>query len=533
MTALLGTPARTVLTMVMAFTPLTRPVLAQTAQNATQTSTTPTFDLDLKVPEDPAFTILGVSPTNVERPTIPSALGMSLLSSTSSSTNFIPNNYALQVAPYWLGRPSVEFLDYLYPSVHQSLAQTLSLSFATAKSGGTGAPESATDISGGVRTSIRAGRASTAFMNSLASLLAVSSEDAAMAGVLNEVSRLAKPDVQSKDPARPKTLWPDATAPADQWANAIQANLGVMYQPGSTVRGRAEAFFRLPSQQNLLAWLNGRFEERFDGTGPGPAMQKRINAIATLSEAYIKARVGDPKQKGARQKGSDVIATAVDELYLSDDVAALVLLSVGQSPGPTPAALNAVAVRLLRAFVPLLQVAKTSVEAEQKGIITAAQAADSVRRGYLVTVSGAIGSRVPNDGFSDARLLRWGVWSTHAYRTDGTQLELLGVVKLIHRPATEGANLLDVGGRIVKQAGQAAVSGEYLQRVTLGDSSAPTAQRVTVNFDYKIAAKAYVTAAFGKDFADPTKPLSKGGLVSIVGLNLGFASKATIAMPAQ
>src|SRR5215831_1880299 len=70
---------------------------------------TPQVTLDVTVPDVPAFTILGVSPTQIERPTNPTALAVSLLSSTSSDTNFIPNNYALQVAPYWLGRPGVSF----------------------------------------------------------------------------------------------------------------------------------------------------------------------------------------------------------------------------------------------------------------------------------------------------------------------------------------------------------------------------------------------------------------------------------------
>jgi hypothetical protein len=160
------------------------------------------------------------------------------------------------------------------------------------------------------------------------------------------------------------------------------------------------------------------------------------------------------------------------------------------------------------------------------------QAADKIRQGRILTVAAAIGSRVPDDAFDEARLLRWGVWVSPAYRTDATHFEFVGVVKYVHRPDLEGPDLFDLGARIVKDFGRAALSGEYLQRIARESAqNDTTTQRTSLNFEYKIAEKVYLTAAFGKDFADPARAAPKGGLISILGLNIGLASSASIAAP--
>ncbi|MFD1604048.1 hypothetical protein ACFSJW_08925 [Flavobacterium artemisiae] len=55
---------------------------------------------DLKTPHSPGFQILDIAPTSIERPANPKALGVSLLSLTSSGT-VIPKNFAMEISPYW------------------------------------------------------------------------------------------------------------------------------------------------------------------------------------------------------------------------------------------------------------------------------------------------------------------------------------------------------------------------------------------------------------------------------------------------
>src|SRR5689334_7304667 len=67
--------------------------------------TTPAFELDLSTPDVPAFTILGVAPTQIERPLTPRALALSLLAAATDDQNLIPNQYALAASPFWM-RPN-------------------------------------------------------------------------------------------------------------------------------------------------------------------------------------------------------------------------------------------------------------------------------------------------------------------------------------------------------------------------------------------------------------------------------------------
>jgi hypothetical protein len=86
---------------------------------------------DLSAPQSPAFILLGVAPTSVERPDTPKAFGLNFLDKVTTANGF-PSNYALQVAPYWLAsHPNLQFGEYQNPNVKQSILQTLLISVGT------------------------------------------------------------------------------------------------------------------------------------------------------------------------------------------------------------------------------------------------------------------------------------------------------------------------------------------------------------------------------------------------------------------
>jgi hypothetical protein len=67
---------------------------------------------DLKAPSSPAFTILGINPTSLEKPATPKTLGVSLINNFKNA-NVLPKSFALEVSPYWLGsHPYLSFTDY-------------------------------------------------------------------------------------------------------------------------------------------------------------------------------------------------------------------------------------------------------------------------------------------------------------------------------------------------------------------------------------------------------------------------------------
>lgn len=85
----------------------------------------------LRTPAAPGFLLLDVAPTAVERPQTPRALALSLLSAAGQD-NLLPQNYALEVAPYWLvSHPTLTYTEYYEAGPGAALLQTLSLSMAT------------------------------------------------------------------------------------------------------------------------------------------------------------------------------------------------------------------------------------------------------------------------------------------------------------------------------------------------------------------------------------------------------------------
>jgi hypothetical protein len=116
---------------------------------------------DLAAPTSPAFVLLDVSPAAVERPETPKQFTLNLLGKLTSSDG-LPRNYALEVAPYWLvSHPTLTFAEYQNPTVPQSLAQTFALSVATVPIPGAAAGDdpTGTKLGLGFRVSLLNGRA--------------------------------------------------------------------------------------------------------------------------------------------------------------------------------------------------------------------------------------------------------------------------------------------------------------------------------------------------------------------------------------
>ena len=88
---------------------------------------------DLRIPNTPAFSILGYEPTSVMRPTSAKKLSSDLLSSFDENGKLLMN-LGLEVTPYWLkNRPDLNRQQYLNPSTSQTILQTFTLSAATVK----------------------------------------------------------------------------------------------------------------------------------------------------------------------------------------------------------------------------------------------------------------------------------------------------------------------------------------------------------------------------------------------------------------
>jgi len=99
---------------------------ARSAENA------PASYVEIRTPTSPAFALLGITPSSIERPTTPHAFAAALLSASSGSNGVVPENLAIEVAPYWwYHHPDLDFMGYYDGNVYKNILRTLSLSIVT------------------------------------------------------------------------------------------------------------------------------------------------------------------------------------------------------------------------------------------------------------------------------------------------------------------------------------------------------------------------------------------------------------------
>jgi hypothetical protein len=90
----------------------------------------------LTSPASPAFVLLGVSPTDVERPATPRAVALSLVHNfTHGAQLAVPENAAIDIAPYWLvSHPRLTWGELQKPVSPFTWLRTFSISLASAES---------------------------------------------------------------------------------------------------------------------------------------------------------------------------------------------------------------------------------------------------------------------------------------------------------------------------------------------------------------------------------------------------------------
>ncbi len=120
----------------------------------------------IRTPNSPAFSILSIQPTSVERPNTPADLTISIDNATEGFTEF-PQNYALEFSPYWMTRlpRSVTWQSDTVRSLPKSIARTFSISFATTFKEVEGKENRG--LSYGLRTFILSGRTSGESINAI------------------------------------------------------------------------------------------------------------------------------------------------------------------------------------------------------------------------------------------------------------------------------------------------------------------------------------------------------------------------------
>ncbi len=110
----------------------------------------------LRTPTSPAFVLLGIAPTEVERPNTPADLAFSVLNRSAAFTS-LPKDVALEISPYWLVKhPTLTWEADSVRGLGSSIARTMTISFATAELGTTTRP--VTGLALGLRAAPFSGR---------------------------------------------------------------------------------------------------------------------------------------------------------------------------------------------------------------------------------------------------------------------------------------------------------------------------------------------------------------------------------------
>lgn len=108
----------------------------------------------LRTPPSPAFTLLGIEPSAVERPSTPADFALTFLNKAAELPS-LPKNFAVEASPFWLkSHPTLTWQLDATRTPWQSIQRTFTVSTATYRRD----ENAATDVGIGFRTSIWSGQ---------------------------------------------------------------------------------------------------------------------------------------------------------------------------------------------------------------------------------------------------------------------------------------------------------------------------------------------------------------------------------------
>jgi hypothetical protein len=146
----------------------------------------PAFN-SVRTPVSPAFVLLGIAPTSVERPNTPADLALSILNRAATLTG-LPRDVALEVSPYWLVKhPTLTWEEDSTRGIATSLLRTMTISVATADLGTETRPVGGLAV--GLRAALASGRLSQETITQLRRLGSMLTQESVLLSELKEAKR--------------------------------------------------------------------------------------------------------------------------------------------------------------------------------------------------------------------------------------------------------------------------------------------------------------------------------------------------------
>jgi hypothetical protein len=426
---------------------------------------------DLKAPPSPAFVVLGVSPSSVDRPTGVRAVVVSALSALSVGEGF-PKNYAFEVAPYWFARHDAKnFNDYYKATFSETIRQQFSLSVATTALEDDSGADLGTGIGIGVRTLLKAGKAHPFLERTRGEL------DGAYKRYLNatEVTPFIRVMRAAREAARRKL----------NASNQLQ-----------TFKDLAE---KLESLEEDIRDIDDQLAKAKEEERPKleAERQELVKKLPGLQADALAAFIAE--QGGV--KGDAEIVLLLDTLLTSTEAA-----------------------RAKQA---------AAAESEIKALSLAIQDFDLQRIGFTAAVAAATSWEIPRNTTEDSRSARSAFWFTPSYRwvacvqakpACDAAVDITGVLRYLHDARLDDSTVWDTGVRFTWQPRPSlAAAFEWVHRAFSGDIQ--DSDRAVGVFEYELTKSAFFYATFGRDFSEPAV---RRNLASIVGVTFGFGRQPIV-----
>jgi hypothetical protein len=461
------------------------PVWGQSASG-----TQPSLD-DLKAPPSPAFVLLGVSPSKIERPQAVRPFVLSALSALA--TEGFPKNYAVEVAPYWLGTPQLSFDEYYKSGIAKAIPRHLSVSVATTPLNGVA--DAGTALGIGARTLPVPGRPHPrleALRKQLHELQRMTIDEEGFFGRRQRLILLLQEAQGASVAATTAELASESFE--ELIDRMIEFDMAVVKLEIELddIKSELEGVPSLPSSRRAARESALKTQQA--------EVQKKLEGVRTQRRSLAKETV-------AAVKTSDLAATIATEKLFE--------VIVGR-------------------YDQQQKVRAVKIAADLRTTALAIQELDTQRVGPLLAVATALAWDIPDNETSRVSLSKVGVWVTPGYRMvacsgEGAQqrcstsLDVLGVVRYLDdRHDTADGSTWELGARLVWQARtKLALSAEWLGRTADNDQGS----RIVGVAEYEVNESAFLYASFGRDFEEKDV---RRNLVSTIGLTLGFGKKPII-----
>lgn len=456
----------------------TLPIIAAlliTTHAAAQTE--PPDLLVMRTPNSPAFVALGVSPTEIQRPTTPAAFAADVVSRFRSSDGnlTIPQGLAVEVAPYWMvPHYDLTWKDYaneafssIYRNATLSLATAPTAPAAPAASGET-PPSSGTDLALGVRTTIIHPHANDAQLKCVQQI----ADELTKAAKVDNVSFDA--EIRKRAAAEWERLHPGVPVPTKENAPEV---------PDAPDEG---AIQELPVHPTLPEQNDPKFNEKFRQYQLDLAKyEERIRAFAEAEK---------------KRKDRDRAAAALEEFGKHFAEYSKVFAETTKAVREEADARPQTAVRDA-ALNERLEPCTRVIQARGDGI--------------SVDVASAIAWSYPGTRFENGDFKQFLAWATVGYASD--RVTFLGLARYVGRD--EGTTLksgFDLGVRLLYAADRWGISAEFVNRKI--DVSE---QRYAGGLDFRVTGDTWLTTTFGKDYGEQ----DKGGLIALANLQFNIGKQ--------